>query len=194
VLYRIRLCLECSQVRSMSDNASYQISEGGCDNGAAVKDYDVQVVEGGSRENRWERLHRRSYWLTYVVIPLITLSHIASGHPWKQTLNPKKQRLRSVWYVQAGYWGHGEPPFFVSDFPSYTRSRNGSEQYSTPFSSSRTNSCAWIGTMCNARSAVNSSFLARAAGMREFRRVSRMRCLLGTCRLGSYLPFWGYSL
>jgi len=87
----------------MSDNASYQISEGGCDNGAAVKDYDVQVVEGGSRENRWERLHRRSYWLTYVVIPLITLSHIASGHPWKQTLNPKKQRLRSVWYVQAGY-------------------------------------------------------------------------------------------
>ena len=46
----------------------------------------MALLDGGSKQNWLERLRAKTYWTIYVLIPLLVLAHIASGHPWKAWL------------------------------------------------------------------------------------------------------------
>ncbi len=42
----------------------------------------MTLIDGGSKESRSERLRSRTYSVIYLLIPIIILLHIVSGHPW----------------------------------------------------------------------------------------------------------------
>ncbi len=46
----------------------------------------MTLIDGGSNESRSDRLRSRTYSVIYLLIPIIILLHIVSGHPWKASL------------------------------------------------------------------------------------------------------------